>query len=735
MERLYRLRDRIAYAIYLRKDLWRKWFLGLAFGLSLFLLVQGLDLMRLEGDDPGWRTHVPGMTVVGIPLVLIAAVSGINRAWVGILTMLLSFEILVAVYVPELLALGTALAVPTFLVWFLMRPQRGALAALLLVPPLEAHFGLGLLAPLGFACFYPIGRAIWMTLTVFVWVLAIGLWRGYLPRFAIGDNGFLYHPTEWLTLTDLKQPPWSQEILEANWERMLRLKELLVGKEEILSPFLIETALAVCVIWIVRTNRRPVRYKDRLALEYLSKEGENVGGEDLVLVRQPLGILAGLGAWVFLQWGLSLVMPGFYPEWLAVGDLCACLGVISLVLLDYHGDPTMPLEFAQDTFLPGRMETPTLTGSSFRIPTPSEMKLQTPGHPTYLSEKREASRIRLRTWKDQADLDWEGTLPDGTRIRPGADFERGQTPPMPVAENVEGFLVGGKVDNQYRIDEVHKGGMGIVYIVTDEFSGVRYAAKTLRDDLRGNGEAVARFTAESKTWIRLGHHPKIVQAMFYREIQGRGLLFLEYVAGTNLEEVYSRPGPRPALAKQVNWGIQVCEGMHYANTKDLGGGLIGLVHRDIKPGNLMLTTEGEIKITDFGLAKAADAPTNLTREKVGLGTLKYMAPEQVKDAKHVDLRADIYSYGAVLYEGLVGHPPFTEEDSINLYMAVLTKDPPRAIDLNPGVPEELDRIVMRCLRKDRDLRYSCFEELGWALRKLDDRLRQRGDTSHLRVVS
>jgi serine/threonine-protein kinase len=175
--------------------------------------------------------------------------------------------------------------------------------------------------------------------------------------------------------------------------------------------------------------------------------------------------------------------------------------------------------------------------------------------------------------------------------------------------------------------------------------------------------------------------------------------------------------------------------MEYASQKDLGDGQIGLVHRDIKPGNLMLTKESRIKITDFGLAKVADAPTSLTREKVGLGTLKYMAPEQVKDAKHVDHRADIYSFGAVLYEGIVGHPPFTDEDSVSLYMSVLSKDPPRLKNLVQYIPDEMDRIVMRCLQKDRDQRYSTFEELGWALQRFKDRMTGGGGSPHLQVVS
>ena len=141
-----------------------------------------------------------------------------------------------------------------------------------------------------------------------------------------------------------------------------------------------------------------------------------------------------------------------------------------------------------------------------------------------------------------------------------------------------------------------------------------------------------------------------------------------------------------------------------------------------------------VKITDFGLAKVAEAPSNLTREKVGMGTLKYMAPEQVQDAKNVDVRADIYALGAVVYEGLVGHPPFEDENSINLYMSVISKEAPRARSLRPDISVELDRIVMRCLQKDRDQRFSSFEELGWALKRLLDRPGSGRAEAPLRVV-
>jgi serine/threonine-protein kinase len=344
---------------------------------------------------------------------------------------------------------------------------------------------------------------------------------------------------------------------------------------------------------------------------------------------------------------------------------------------------------------------------------------------------KDPSRIRLKSCYDDNEADPLGG--ESASHHPSS-------PQADVYPNMEellpgGFEIGSAIDGQYRIEELHKGGMGVVYIVTDLFSEVKYAVKTLRDELRENQEASIRFMSEAKTWIRLGHHPHIVQAMYYREVAGYPLLFLEYVDGTNLEEVYSRPGPGPAMQHLLDWVIQISEGLHFANTRDLGEGSIGLVHRDIKPGNIMLTKSGIAKITDFGLAKVTAASNNLTRDKVGMGTLRYMAPEQVRDAKHVDVRADIYSVGAVFYEGLVGHPPFTQEDSISLYHAVLTTVPPRLRTIRETIPEELDRIIMRCLQKERDQRYANFEELCWVLRRFKERHMIGNTGSHLRLVT
>jgi hypothetical protein len=726
-ERIYLLRDRVAYAIFMRKELARKTLFALSLGLGLVIVSSGLWIDREMGPAPGWRIYLPPAPVTGTCAGLVcAAVSVVLPFWGGV-SYFLALLGLVALHVPEILGPASILIFLTLFLWLMTRPQKGAMAALVLIPFLEVFFGLGEWAPLGFACFYPASRAVFLTGTAFMWVAGLGLLRGGVQRFGF-EGGGLMAEKFWLTRSDLIAGPWSGEVFSANSQAFAFVQDQLFGKGALVWPFLIQIAVGALAIWALRLRYRPVGFHDRLALEYLTREGQRSGAGSLRFLGAPLGVSTGALVWIGCQALLSVFFPGVYTGHLLAVDVAAAILLIPVVLLHYHGDPIMPQEFSHPISKPQKT-----ASSSFRIPTPSEMKLQFPGPADSSDLLKEVSQVRLKSWKDKVDLEWEGNLPDGRRLHYETDRE--EIAPKPRQPAPEGFEVGARIDGQYRIEAVLRGGMGVVYIVTDEFSEVRYAVKTLREDLRANNEATARFTSEAKTWIRLGHHPSIVQAMYYREIAGRPLLFLEYIDGTDLEEIFNRPGPGPTIESLVDWGIQICEGMHYASTRDFGGGQYGLVHRDIKPGNVMLTHEGRIKITDFGLAKAAEAPSSLTREKVGLGTLKYMAPEQVKDAKHVDLRADIYAVGTVLYEGFVGHPPFTDEDSINLYMSVLSKDPVRIGKVRPDCPEELDRIIMRCLQKDRDQRYTSFEEFGWALRRFKDKLLGGSSSSHIRVVS
>lgn len=731
LENLYRLRDRVAYALFIKKVLGGKVLLALALGCGILLASNGLDIQRQWDQDAGMWANLPMPILFGIVLAPICAILSIVRIWYGVAGFLLALSGLIFLYLPEFFAASTILIVTTAFLWVMLRPGRGALAALVVLPFLEMRLFLCALAPLGFGCFYSVPKSILLTVGAFVWIMGLGLMTGAAPRFGIEGSG-MFDPQ---SLAALTSENWSVVLFRANRDTLAQLGEELFGAGQLAAPFLIQVGLVVIVAGIVARHYKPVRFHDRLALDYISRDEDPGRRGSLSLLKVPLGILCGIVIWVLSEWIVELFFGGMYSPMQFVADICAALILIPIVMLHYQGDPAMPHEFSS---LKPERPAPDMAGSSssLQIPTPSEMRLAYQSPSVATPQGNDPSKLKLKTWKDKMDVDWEGSLPGGRNISYESTSDANPTPPDQVeGPSQDGFEVGNTIDGQYRIEEIHQGGMGIVFIVTDTFSEVHYAVKTLRDDLRNNSEAASRFNSEAKTWIRLGYHPNVVQAMYYREVKGRPLLFLEYVDGTNLEEMFKHPWPSASIMDLVKWGIQICEGMHFANTKDLGGGSDGLVHRDIKPSNIMLTNDRTVKITDFGLAKVAEAPSNLTREKVGMGTLKYMPPEQVQDAKNVDVRADIYALGAVVYEGLVGHPPFEDENSINLYMSVLSKEAPRARNLRPDISEELDRIVMRCLQKDRDQRFSSFEELGWALKRLLDRPGSSQAESQLRVVT
>lgn len=276
------------------------------------------------------------------------------------------------------------------------------------------------------------------------------------------------------------------------------------------------------------------------------------------------------------------------------------------------------------------------------------------------------------------------------------------------------FELRDKIDNQYRVTEKHLGGMSIVYIVLDEFSQRRFAVKTLKQELLEDRSAISRFAAEARTWMNLGRHENIVEAIIYREIDGQPFLFLEYVEGTNLQHLIDveRHLFPPQVARFMQ---QVCAGMSFVHSARIGPGDTGVIHRDLKPANLMLTREAVIKITDFGLAKAQGMPGQHGDVGVGLGTYLYMPPEQLLDASSADWTSDIYSFGVLCYVALCGRAPIQGQNVGQLVRNIINQEPVRPGQLVSGVPPELEDVVLRCLAKQRQDRYQNFEEVQAAL--------------------
>ncbi|MEN6303356.1 MAG: serine/threonine-protein kinase, partial [Armatimonadia bacterium] len=270
------------------------------------------------------------------------------------------------------------------------------------------------------------------------------------------------------------------------------------------------------------------------------------------------------------------------------------------------------------------------------------------------------------------------------------------------------------IDNQYRVTEKHYGGMSVVYIVLDEFSQRRFAVKTLKQELLDDRNAASRFAAEARTWMNLGRHENIVEAIIYREIDGQPFLFLEYVEGASLQVLLDLE--RHLFPPQlVTFMLQVCAGMAYVHNVKVGPAQTGVIHRDIKPANLMLTREAVIKITDFGLAKAHGMRTEHSDVGIGLGTYLYMPPEQLLDASTADRTSDIYSFGVAFYAAITGRAPIQGHNVGQIVRNIINQEPLRPSQLVAGVPRELEDLILRCLAKKREDRFQSFEEVRVAL--------------------
>jgi eukaryotic-like serine/threonine-protein kinase len=253
------------------------------------------------------------------------------------------------------------------------------------------------------------------------------------------------------------------------------------------------------------------------------------------------------------------------------------------------------------------------------------------------------------------------------------------------------------------LEEVGRGGMGVVFKATAKQLHRFVALKMiLAGDLAGP-EAVARFQSEAEAVARL-QHPHVVQIFRIGEHKGRPFLEMEYIDGGSLAaQLQGRPW-NPARATRLIESL--AQAVHHAHCR-------GIVHRDLKPANVLLTADGLPKISDFGLAKSLAADGGLTRTDSIIGSPSYMAPEQAAGpAQRVGPAADVYSLGAILYELLTGRPPFRAATVLDTLEQVRSADPAPPSRLQPGLPLDLETIVLKCLEKDPARRYSGADALA-----------------------
>lgn len=267
--------------------------------------------------------------------------------------------------------------------------------------------------------------------------------------------------------------------------------------------------------------------------------------------------------------------------------------------------------------------------------------------------------------------------------------------------------------SHYEIHELlGEGGMGAVYKAVDLDTQNTVALKVLSRRSLAEEEIKRRFMREAKAGANLDH-PAIVKIYEFGEEEGEYYLSMEYVEGRTLRHVV-KEGPLPP-DKAIDICIAAAEALAAAHAA-------GIIHRDIKSENIMLTPSGDVKVMDFGLAKLQDMSL-LTQEGGVLGTVAYMSPQQAS-GETVDHRTDIFSLGVFLYELLTGKLPFGAEYEMAIIYSILNEDPVSVIDLNPQLPEVLDRVVVKALRKELNHRYQSADEFAADLKKVKDFLKE-----------
>ncbi|MFQ5734343.1 MAG: serine/threonine-protein kinase, partial [Planctomycetaceae bacterium] len=255
-----------------------------------------------------------------------------------------------------------------------------------------------------------------------------------------------------------------------------------------------------------------------------------------------------------------------------------------------------------------------------------------------------------------------------------------------------------------------QGGMGTVYLGRQISLDRPVALKTLSRDLANKPEAVQRFLREARAMAKL-QHPNIVQVYAADSHAGFHFAALEYIDGQSMRD-WMQQLTRLSVGDALHVALVTADALRHSHARNM-------VHRDVKPDNILVTKSGIVKISDFGLAKVVDEDVTLTQSGMGLGTPLYMSPEQARNAKHVDARSDLYSLGAVLYVFLTGQHAFEGASTLEIITAKEKGHFESARRRNPEIPERLDLMIDKLLAKNRSARYADCDELIRDLQSLE----------------
>ena len=272
-------------------------------------------------------------------------------------------------------------------------------------------------------------------------------------------------------------------------------------------------------------------------------------------------------------------------------------------------------------------------------------------------------------------------------------------------------MIGQKLGSFLIDSELGSGAMGVVYKGIQDGKDRPAAIKIIAADQMGKGKSFERFLREA-TILEQFRHPNIVRYLARGKSGATYYYAMEYVAGETLDAVLSRDETMP-WRQVVALGIQLCDALHYAHDR-------GVVHRDLKPSNLMLNERGQLKLTDFGIAKDLDA-TALTATGRTLGTAAYMAPEQIRGTPEISHKTDLYALGCVFYQMLTGQPPFSGTSPVILMHAHINQAPPRASLKVEEIPRALDDLIVKLMAKNPTERPWDAALVGQTLRDLQEK--------------
>jgi len=279
---------------------------------------------------------------------------------------------------------------------------------------------------------------------------------------------------------------------------------------------------------------------------------------------------------------------------------------------------------------------------------------------------------------------------------------------------MSGDMIGRVIKGRYKlIDELGRGSFATVYIARDTKNNRIYAVKVMHIEFSDDGELLARFQREAHILTQF-RDPHIVQIFDYGDEVDLHYIVMDYIDGQNLKYHILTHGPLDAL-RALDYSRQIAQGLDTAYKH-------GVVHRDIKPQNIVINSMDEVKITDFGLARSRETVT-LTQSNVFMGTAYYIPPEQAESGRSADTRSDLYSVATVLFEMLTGRPPFEGETAVDIVIKHMNEKIPSICRIRPDLPPEMDQFMQKAMAKSPADRYNTPREFISAIDKLLQRIR------------